>query len=144
MMSILHISPPVISSALVVLPKVIQSVFAAASDFYTWKLAEKVFGTNSNQAWAAVSIPRTPLQPVLTRTTVLGVCLQPLALVLLHQNVLQLGGDDLDHCSPILLAVGDTSGCHKETAGSTGDEEQRKQLALVSGLGGNSSAASAN
>ncbi|OIW33678.1 hypothetical protein CONLIGDRAFT_610521 [Coniochaeta ligniaria NRRL 30616] len=53
LMSLLHISPPVISSFLVVLPKIIQSVFAATSDFYTWKLAEKVFGANSNSAWAA-------------------------------------------------------------------------------------------
>ncbi|KAH8909774.1 hypothetical protein BR93DRAFT_949985 [Coniochaeta sp. PMI_546] len=53
LMSLLHISPPIISSFLVVLPKIIQSVFAATSDFYTWRLAEKIFGANSNSAWAA-------------------------------------------------------------------------------------------
>ncbi|KAB5558126.1 glycosyltransferase family 22 protein [Coniochaeta sp. 2T2.1] len=53
LMTLLDVVPSVKSSVLVALPKVIQSVFAAASDFYTWKLAEKVFGANSNPAWAA-------------------------------------------------------------------------------------------
>ncbi|KAB5570600.1 glycosyltransferase family 22 protein [Coniochaeta sp. 2T2.1] len=53
LMTLLDVVPSVKSSVLVALPKVIQSVFAAASDFYTWKLAEKVFGVNSNPAWAA-------------------------------------------------------------------------------------------
>lgn len=55
-MSLLHILPPVISSFLVTLPKIIQSVFAATSDFYAWRLAETVFGANSNSAWAAVRL----------------------------------------------------------------------------------------
>lgn len=37
------------------LPRVVQSLFAAAGDFYTWRLAEKVYGQGSNAAWAAVS-----------------------------------------------------------------------------------------
>ena len=37
------------------MPKVAQAVlFAAVGDYYTWKLGEKVYGTGSNEAWAAV------------------------------------------------------------------------------------------
>ena len=54
LMSLLDVVPFIKSSVLVALPKIIQSVFAAGSDFYTWKLAEKVFGANSNPAWATV------------------------------------------------------------------------------------------
>lgn len=39
---------------MVVAPKVTQAVFAALGDFYTWKLAEKIYGHGSNEAWAAV------------------------------------------------------------------------------------------
>lgn len=35
-------------------PKATQAVFAALGDFYTWKLAEKVYGYGSNEAWATV------------------------------------------------------------------------------------------
>ena len=37
------------------LPKVIQSIFAALGDFYTWQLATSIFGDESNIPWTAVS-----------------------------------------------------------------------------------------
>ena len=39
---------------LVVSPKILQAIFASLQDFYTWKLAGKVFGSDSNEAWAAL------------------------------------------------------------------------------------------
>lgn len=53
-MSILQLFPPFRALILVALPKVVQSVFSALSDFYTWKFAEKIYGQGSNSAWSAV------------------------------------------------------------------------------------------
>lgn len=39
---------------LVYLPRVVQGVFAAVGDFYTWKLAERIYGRGSYTAWTAV------------------------------------------------------------------------------------------
>ncbi|KAJ4406615.1 glycosylphosphatidylinositol anchor biosynthesis [Neurospora sp. IMI 360204] len=36
------------------LPKLIQSVFAALGDFYTWRLATSIFGDESNIPWTAL------------------------------------------------------------------------------------------
>lgn len=38
------------------LPKIFQGVIAAFGDFYTWKLADKVYGRGSNYAWTAVCV----------------------------------------------------------------------------------------
>lgn len=54
LMSLLDFLPPVKASVLIALPKVIQSVFAATGDYYTWRLAGSLYGLNSNSAWAAV------------------------------------------------------------------------------------------
>ena len=35
-------------------PKILQAVFAALGDYYTWKLGEKVYGFGSNESWAVV------------------------------------------------------------------------------------------
>jgi hypothetical protein len=35
-------------------PKVVQAVFAAAGDYFTWQLAVKVYGADSNVSWFAV------------------------------------------------------------------------------------------
>jgi phosphatidylinositol glycan class B len=39
---------------LLYLPKVAQGLVAAAGDYYTWKLAEKIYGRGSNASWTAV------------------------------------------------------------------------------------------
>lgn len=51
---ILHLSPAYRADLLIAAPKVLQGVFAAFGDYHTWKLAEKVYGHGSNEAWAAV------------------------------------------------------------------------------------------
>ena len=38
-----------------VLPNAVQAIFAGLSDYYTWQLAEKIYGVGSNTAWVAVS-----------------------------------------------------------------------------------------
>ena len=51
---ILHLSPAYRADLLIAAPKVMQAAFAAFGDYHTWKLAEKVYGHGSNEAWAAV------------------------------------------------------------------------------------------
>lgn len=54
--AILSCSPSVRASVLAVLPKLVQACFAVLGDFYTWKLAEKVYGQGSRSAWSAVRL----------------------------------------------------------------------------------------
>ncbi len=51
---VLHLSPTYRADLLVAAPKVTQAIFAALGDYYTWKLGERVYGSGSNEAWAAV------------------------------------------------------------------------------------------
>ncbi len=51
---LLQLSPAYRADLLITAPKVLQAVFAAFGDYYTWKFAERVYGRSSNQAWAAV------------------------------------------------------------------------------------------
>lgn len=39
---------------LAVLPNVVQAYFAAIGDYYTWQLAEKIYGKGSHAGWASV------------------------------------------------------------------------------------------
>lgn len=54
-MAFLQLFPPFRAFILVALPGVLQSVFAALGDFFTWKLAMDIYGRESNAPWAAVS-----------------------------------------------------------------------------------------
>jgi phosphatidylinositol glycan class B len=42
-------------------PKIVQAVFAGLGDFYTWKLAGRIYGPDSREAWAALAL--TVLSP---------------------------------------------------------------------------------
>lgn len=46
-------------------PSLVQSLFAAATDYFTWTLAKKIWGEESRIAWAAVStaVVRTEARP---------------------------------------------------------------------------------
>lgn len=37
-------------------PKILQGLIAGLGDFYTWKLADKVYGRGSNYAWSALAV----------------------------------------------------------------------------------------
>jgi len=56
-MKYLEFFPQFRAMILSVLPNVVQSLFAAAGDYYTWRLAKKIYGTESNASWAAVCNP---------------------------------------------------------------------------------------
>jgi hypothetical protein len=51
---ILPLSPLTAADLLVAAPKTAQAVIAATGDYYTWKLAGKVYGSDSYGAWATV------------------------------------------------------------------------------------------
>lgn len=52
----LRLSPLTRADVLIAAPKVAQAVIAALGDYYTWKLAGKVYGRGSNEAWAVVCV----------------------------------------------------------------------------------------
>lgn len=54
LMTWMQLFTPFKAVILVALPGVVQSVFAALGDFYTWRLATQIYGVNSNVPWAAV------------------------------------------------------------------------------------------
>ncbi|KAF2239394.1 glycosyltransferase family 22 protein [Viridothelium virens] len=58
---VIDLSPPLRAELLVAAPKVVQGVLAALTDFYTWKLNEKLYSRGSSVAWAALSL--TVLSP---------------------------------------------------------------------------------
>ncbi|EER42578.1 mannosyltransferase [Histoplasma capsulatum H143] len=57
----LSISPLYRANLLLAAPKLTQALFAAVGDFYTWKLAGKVYGNSSYEAWGALAL--TVLSP---------------------------------------------------------------------------------
>ena len=77
---------------LAVLPNLVQAFFAAAGDYYTWQLAERMYGTGSKVSKAAVRI--LPILWVSMDTNcpyaALDDSLQPVAMVLFHKNVFKL------------------------------------------------------
>ncbi|KAJ0116485.1 hypothetical protein J7T55_007465 [Diaporthe amygdali] len=60
-MAILLFMPALKASVLVLLPKLVQACLAMLADFYTWQLAEKVYGQGSRSAWSALCV--TVLNP---------------------------------------------------------------------------------
>lgn len=50
----LRLSPSYHADLMIAAPKILQAVFAALGDYYTWKLGENMYGRGSNEAWAAV------------------------------------------------------------------------------------------
>ena len=53
-MSILSMYPQFKAIILAYLPKVFQGLVAAGGDYYTWQLAEKIYGQGDNTAFTAV------------------------------------------------------------------------------------------
>jgi phosphatidylinositol glycan class B len=53
-MKALSMYPQFRAMILVVLPRILQGGIAAFGDYYTWKLAENIYGQGSKTAWTAV------------------------------------------------------------------------------------------
>ncbi|MCJ1463010.1 glycosylphosphatidylinositol anchor biosynthesis [Pseudocyphellaria aurata] len=54
--SALTLSPDSHAELLIAAPKVIQAVFAALGDYYTWRLGRRIYGQESSEAWAALAL----------------------------------------------------------------------------------------
>ncbi|KAK8095342.1 GPI mannosyltransferase [Apiospora kogelbergensis] len=69
-MSSMRLSPHYTAIALVAIPKVLQAGIAALTDWYAWRLAEKLYGSNSAAAWSVLlmSIANPWVWYVSTRT----------------------------------------------------------------------------
>lgn len=50
-------APATKATWLLAAPKVLQTGFAALSDWYSWRLAERLYGRGSAAAWSVVSTP---------------------------------------------------------------------------------------
>ncbi|MCJ1339081.1 glycosylphosphatidylinositol anchor biosynthesis [Bachmanniomyces sp. S44760] len=59
--SLLRLSTSSKAEVLLVAPKVTQALFAATGDYYTWRFGQKIYGSESNEAWAALAL--TVLNP---------------------------------------------------------------------------------
>jgi phosphatidylinositol glycan class B len=53
-MEALAFFPQFRASILVLIPKLLQGLFAAIGDYFTWKLAGRIYGRGSNSSWTAV------------------------------------------------------------------------------------------
>lgn len=51
------LAPQLKTFVLVSMPKVVQAGFAALGDWYTWRLAENLYGHGTATAWTVVSTP---------------------------------------------------------------------------------------
>lgn len=55
-MALLNFFPQFRAEVLAVLPNILQAFFAAACDYYTWKMAEKMYGLGSRTTYATVCL----------------------------------------------------------------------------------------
>ncbi|KAF2745738.1 glycosyltransferase family 22 protein [Sporormia fimetaria CBS 119925] len=70
------VSVPLQADVLIAAPKVTQAVFAALLDLYTWKLAEKVYGSRSRTAYTALALSIVSPWQWLCSTRTLSNCLE--------------------------------------------------------------------
>jgi hypothetical protein len=91
-----------------VAPKVTQSAFAAMGDWYTWRLAEKLYGQNSSAAWATVSLTNLVCRPIkkLKPDVASHHPPQSVAVVHFHKDILKLPRSNFNYSGALLLAVG--------------------------------------
>ena len=88
-----------------VLPNVVQGIFAATGDYYTWQLAERMYGIGSSSASAVVCCVMRDEENLSLTPPVFYDYVQSLAMVLFNKNVFKFPRDDIDHCGTVLLAL---------------------------------------
>lgn len=105
---LLRLSPLTAADLLIAAPKTAQAVIAAIGDYYTWKLAGRVYGSDSHGAWATVRGKGESAHDTSGSNKALARVdrPEPLAMVLFHKNPVQLLGNYADRGCPISLALG--------------------------------------
>lgn len=91
---------------LALLPNLVQAYFAALSDYYTWQVSERIYGTGSNESWLAVSQGLNHIVMLTDICPAHDECTKPVELVLLYKNIFKFPRDYLDYCRHVLLALG--------------------------------------
>jgi hypothetical protein len=118
--SLLSLDVETRSTLLIAAPKWAQAGFAALGDWFTWKLAAKIYGADSTATLATVSSPSKMGvwhmdRLAFTRTDnwiAMDDDSESLAMVLFSPNILQLARDDTYSCRPLLLAMGPPQKAH--------------------------------
>jgi len=111
-----ELSPDIRAELLIAAPKVVQGVFAAFTDYFTWKWAERVYGQGSRRAWATVrQCKLSSLSAMSTLSALIGPipllfpvgfdCLQPMAMVLFDPDTVQLPRNNTDCCCALYVAM---------------------------------------
>jgi phosphatidylinositol glycan class B len=54
LLRLFSVTPAAEAAILLAVPKVVQALFAAGLDFFTWRLAQWIFGPKSRAAWTIV------------------------------------------------------------------------------------------
>jgi hypothetical protein len=109
--NICNFSPVARATLLLAAPKITQGVFAAGLDYFTWKLAESVYGVGSHAAWTTVQYsppycpPRRVLTLALLNRAARSVSSEPMAMVLLHTDSIKLPRSLFDCRCAIFLAM---------------------------------------
>jgi hypothetical protein len=97
------------TALLLAAPRVAQAVFAACVDYYTWSLAQQLYGTESKCAQISVRECESLLPSTLTlarmRFTARVGCTEPVELVLLYAYIIKLPRDYVDVRRALLLAL---------------------------------------
>lgn len=107
--SIFGASPATRAELLIAAPKTAQAVVAAIGDFYTWKLAVRVYGEDSRGAWTTVCYDAFYLnegEKVHVNCSTAGChSLKSLAMVLFDQDPVELPRNDNHDCCVRTLAM---------------------------------------
>ena len=97
------------TALLLAAPRVTQAVFAACVDYYTWSVAQQLYGTKSNCAQISVreceSLRPSTLTLAWTRLTARVDCTEPVELVLLYAYIIKLPRDYTDVRRTLILAL---------------------------------------
>lgn len=79
------------AEVLVAAPKIVQALFAATGDLYTWKLARLAYGDTSAESWVAVGrLPKS--KSALLTTAVVIYTSESLSLLYHDKNFVELYG----------------------------------------------------
>ena len=90
-MEFLGLFPQFHAFILSALPNIIQAFFAGVGDYYTWQLAERLYGVGSTTAWTTVRKPWLDLKSLLIQCLPAPTGhLQPLGMVLFNKDILKL------------------------------------------------------
>lgn len=82
----LQLPPSLRADLMLAAPKTVQAIFAALGDYYTWKLAQRVYGHESSQAWTALALTVVSPWQWFVSTRTLSNCLETTVTIIALYN----------------------------------------------------------